>query len=387
MKTSNHIFALLLAVFMSLPSLFSQVNERQQVTPLENPKNIGFGLATATDGNLIVATTRMTRELMIFERDQDYWMHISSLKGMNEKVGLDASKSFGQVLALQRDRIIVGAPESPIGVEKNVGLVETFVLHEGKWQLETVLRDPIPMGNSSFGKALASSENTLLIGAPESNTKAGKAFIYTQENGVWTPNALQAEIKPTYEFGASVALIGDDIAVVGAPGRFVRRNVVGSLYIYQRDVNNQWNLIQTIAGNSKLENLGSSLSVAGNTIVAGAFDAVVTYEKNEDGWVEKGIIRNPNVGETYSFASTVNLSPDGKNLIVGASNHAFIYRNVNGTWTLLTSITEDDPRFGSSNAISNDFFLINSPYTGEDMMQGAIYLYKIGMDTDGILLR
>ncbi|MCB0840286.1 MAG: FG-GAP repeat protein, partial [Bacteroidetes bacterium] len=271
--------------------------------------------------------------------------------------------------------------------KKNVGLVEVFTFFEGKWKVDAVLRAPIPIADSRFGHALASSGNTILVGAPSTNSKTGEAVIYTLENGKWIATPLASDARPGYEFGASVALLGDNMAIVGAPGKDLRRSTVGALYIYEKGENNQWNMIQSINGNAKIENLGTSLAVRGNTLVAGAYDEVVIFNWNENKWDLTEEIENPNAGETFSFASSINLSPDGKNLLISASNHVFIYRSVGDSWALLNSLTDDNPRYGSASAIGNDFFLINSPYAGENMMEGAVYLHLIPTDTDEILLR
>ena len=387
MKTSNHILAILLALLMSLPGLIAQDTEGQLLKPIDKVQAEGFGLATVTNGDMVVVSTRMTRRLVVFERDQNYWMHTASIKGINEKVDMNASKGFGQSIAIENGRILVGAPESPIGPEKNVGLVEVFTFFEGKWKVDAVLRAPIPIADSRFGHALASSGNTILVGAPSTNSKTGEAVIYTLENGKWIATPLASDARPGYEFGASVALLGDNMAIVGAPGKDLRRSTVGALYIYEKGENNQWNMIQSINGNAKIENLGTSLAVRGNTLVAGAYDEVVIFNWNENKWDLTEEIENPNAGETFSFASSINLSPDGKNLLISASNHVFIYRSVGDSWALLNSLTDDNPRYGSASAIGNDFFLINSPYAGENMMEGAVYLHLIPTDTDEILLR
>ena len=63
MKTSNHILAILLALLMSLPGLIAQDTEGQQLKPIDEVKAEGFGLATVTNGDMVVVSTRMTRIL------------------------------------------------------------------------------------------------------------------------------------------------------------------------------------------------------------------------------------------------------------------------------------------------------------------------------------
>ncbi|MCB0839993.1 MAG: hypothetical protein KDD99_25160 [Bacteroidetes bacterium] len=110
MKTSNHILAILLALLMSLPGLIAQDTEGQLLKPIDKVQAEGFGLATVTNGDMVVVSTRMTRRLVVFERDQNYWMHTASIKGINEKVDMNASKGFGQTIAIDNGRNLVGAP-------------------------------------------------------------------------------------------------------------------------------------------------------------------------------------------------------------------------------------------------------------------------------------
>ena len=387
MKTTHIISAMLLIVCIGIQSLMGQQSEVRKLTPINPTKGEGFGLTTATDGNYIVATTLATRKLIIFERDRDHWIHLASLKGINNEVGIPASKGFGKSITINGNRIAVGVPESETDKDKSIGLVETFALLDGKWQLESIIRPPEPNANACFGKAVALNNNTALVGAPGYNYEEGQVFVFDNKNGNWTGKALEANLKPTFKFGTSVALMGQDMAIVGAPGFAVKRKEVGALLVYERKLMGNWELTQTIQGSGKLESLGSTIDLEGNLMAVGAYDAVAIYYLEGNEWTQVATIENPDAGETYSFASSVQLSPDGQRLLVSASDKVYLFSQNGGEWVLLNTFSDDMPMFGTSNAMGNDFFLINSPYAGANYMDGELYLHAVDSYPQNALLK
>jgi hypothetical protein len=218
----------------------------------------------------------------------------------------------------------------------------------------------------------------LLVGAPELTYKTGQAFLYTLEETEWTAIELtNPEPKPMYEFGAAVALQGN-LAVVGAPGLQEKRTSVGGVYFYEKQGDGSWLLSETFKGNTRLQGLGQSISLQNNAMAVGAYDAVILYERADNGsWTESARINNPDAGEAMSFASNISLSPDGQHLLIGSSGTGYLYGYVNDNWELMATVIDEAPAYGSSVSIGNDFFLMNSPYAGTDYMNGAVHLYEI----------
>jgi hypothetical protein len=377
MRSSYYTIALLLLGMVTVFALSAQTVQPQQLKPVKPINGEGIGLATATDGNFIVASTRSTRQLQIFQRQEDGWWHITNLRGNNDQVNGQVSKGFGQAISVQGDRIAAGVPESYLDATKDVGLVEVFVREEDNWNLEAVLRAPVPIEKSGFGKALAIHGDHLVVGAPGYEYKTGQAFIFNRVGNNWEGVQLtNPEAKPTYEFGAAVAM-NENMIVVASPGLQVKRKTVGGLYVYTPQADGSWAITQTLTGGNRLQDLGQTVSLQNNLMAVGAYDAVVVYEFTGGEWAETAIIPNPEAGEAMSFASSVSLSPNGKHIMVGSSGKGYLYGNFEGQWQLLTTVAEDAPGYCSSVVAGDDFFLVNSPYAGESFMDGAIFHYEI----------
>jgi hypothetical protein len=377
MKSSYYTIAILLVGFMTCFALSAQTTQPQQLKPVKPVNGEGIGLATATDGHFIVASTRSTRQLQVFEKQEDGWWHVTNLRGNNDQVNGQASKGFGASISIQGDRIVAGVPDSYLDATKNVGLVEVFVKDEESWTLEAAIRAPVPVAKAGFGKAVAIHGERMVIGAPSYEYNTGQAYIYSHTKDGWEGIQLtNPNENPTFEFGAAVAM-NPDMAIVTTPGLQIKRKTVGGFYVYMPQEDGTWNVAQTIAGNSRLQNLGQSISMQNDIMAVGAYDAVALYQYVDGEWTQTAIIPNPDAGEAMSFASSVSLSPNGKNIMVGASGKGYLFGNFDGEWQLMTTVVDEAPMYCSSVTIGDDFFLVNSPYAGETYMNGAIYLYQI----------
>ncbi|MFZ4706609.1 MAG: FG-GAP repeat protein [Bacteroidales bacterium] len=137
-----------------------------------------------------------------------------------------------------------------------------------------------------FGYSVAISGDYAVVGAPYADINGhldqGVAYIFFRSGGVW---AEQAKIsasngKASDYFGYSVAIDGDYV-VVGAPFRDVPVNAPffpppvnddqGTVYVFKRTVTT-WNQqsILVIADGATGDRFGTSVSVSGNYLVAGA---------------------------------------------------------------------------------------------------------------------
>lgn len=102
----------------------------------------------------------------------------------------------------------------------------------GTWSGPVALSVPASAG-SSFGSAVALSDDgtVAVIGAPNANSPAGIAYVYTNASGSWstTPTALSTSTPNTNAFGESVAISPDgQNAFLGASGG---TNSTGAVFV------------------------------------------------------------------------------------------------------------------------------------------------------------
>ncbi len=227
---------------------------------------------------------------------------------------------FGSSVAISGDTLIIGAPEersSAKGVDGdqsdngalNSGAVYVFTRLGNSWHQQAYLKASNTDPEDHFGSSVAISGDILVVGAPgESSTatgvngdqtinetvysgffffspiRSGAAYVFVREGTTWSQQAyLKASNSDRYdEFGGSVAISGN-LVVVGAAHE--RSNAfglngdqsdnssldAGAAYIFER-INNSWSQQAYLkASNSDVSDLfGSSVSIFGDTVVAGA---------------------------------------------------------------------------------------------------------------------
>src|ERR1700722_10188048 len=140
---------------------------------------------------------------------------------------------FGASLAISGSTAVVGSP----GTQALAGAAYVYVDSGPGWQTEptATLADPPAKDHDYFGKSVAVSNKTIVVGAPGTKTNAGAVYIYVNGTSGWptTPTSVLTDPKATAgdDFGRSVAVSGKTIVVGGVDpsGR------IGTAYIYTKE--------------------------------------------------------------------------------------------------------------------------------------------------------
>ncbi|MEZ6013541.1 MAG: hypothetical protein R3F49_00375 [Planctomycetota bacterium] len=207
-----------------------------------------FGRAVATDGVRIAATSPWEPASAgrfgaahLFEWDGVAWSEVALL----EADVLEAGDGFGASVALDGERLVVGAPASD-RVALDAGVVHTYVaplpsaaggpvLHVGTYAAASVgLSD-------GFGWSLALEGARLAVGAvrdDDGDVNAGALHLATWTptvSGGWQDEAKLLAAQPMREsnLGTSVSISGD-LVVGGAPGSSEAAPGAGSAWVFER---------------------------------------------------------------------------------------------------------------------------------------------------------
>jgi trimeric autotransporter adhesin len=188
----------------------------------------------------------------------------------------------------------------------------------------------------------------------ETSLRDGQLLLQVDDRGARYPVVIDPVIQLAKlttsggeafdENGYSVATSGSTV-VVGAPGTSNGSNE-GMVYVFVKPAKGWANMTQTAAltasNGAPSTELGYSVSISGNTIVAGAPDS------------------NQGAGAAYIF-----VEPTGG------------WTNMTQTAELTASDGEDHDGFGSAVAISGSTVVISSPYAsiGTNAEQGAAYVF------------
>ena len=140
---------------------------------------------------------------------------------------------FGRSLAaLGNDRLIVGAPNSTLGasVSGGVGAVFLYSSLDANPTPLTTITNPSPFPNGRFGASVAGvGDDRILIGAP-GNSGRGKAYLFNT-NGLLLTSFTNPTTYPSFasDFGKSVAALGSDRVIIGSRAQAFLFGVNGTL--------------------------------------------------------------------------------------------------------------------------------------------------------------
>jgi hypothetical protein len=160
-----------------------------------------------------------------------------------------------------------------------------------------------------FGTSVAASDSTVVVGAPGPSAvggsrRRGAVYVFDEPAGGWAWRPATAKLTASDgadgdELGFSVAVSGDTI-VAGAPGAVVGgHSGQGAVYVFRRTargwVSGHQTAKLTAADGGSFDQLGFSVSASGGTIAAGAPGATI-------GGATGGLVLGRNAqGATYVY--------------------------------------------------------------------------------------
>lgn len=211
----------------------------------------------------------------LFERTPQGWIETQELSAPIP----ESNNQFGQCLALQGDTLVVGARSTSF---PGGGVVHVFERAGSAWGLTAELYGLTPNEDSAFGYSVALDGDRVLVGAPRSD----RAHLFERNAAGWVEVATLTASDPLESdiavdvFGVSVALDGD-VAVVGDSEHgsvFAHPPHLdlgaGALYVFERTPSG-WVESQELIGGLLpyyygCRGLGTDIAIEGDLIVAGA---------------------------------------------------------------------------------------------------------------------
>lgn len=309
-------------------------------------------------------------------------------RGYRKASNTDAGDRFGTAVALDGDRLVVGAPgeaSADGGVDGNqgddtaaeAGAAYVFGRDEsGAWIQEAYLKAAEPDAFDRFGAAVAIDGDTIVVGAPREASsaavvdgdatdngaaEAGAAYVFVRgTDGRWRQQAYLKPFNTTAfdRFGTAVAISGETV-VVGAPGEASAgfglnadpfdetAPNAGAVYAFVREDGSWSQQVYLKASNTDAgDRFGNAVALAGDTLASGA-PAERSAATGVDG--NQADDTAAEAGATYVFTRT------------------------DGIWRqqvyLKASNTDAFDRFGSALAAAGDRIVVGAP--GEASASGA----------------
>ncbi len=308
-------------------------------------------------------------------------------------VGTPTWMKFGRSVAVSGNRIVVGAP----GQDWSEGAAYVYTNSGGTWSKTATLQASDGTANDQFGAAVAIDGDRIIVGAPK-DAPGGAVYVYDWNGSAWVETKLTAsDAESDDRFGAAVATAGDFV-VVGAAGEDASGDGAGAAYAY-RWSGSAWNEAKLTAGDAN-DSFGTAVAVSGDRLVVGAtgyggnHGAAYVYDWGGAAWSQATMLQPATPSTSDDFGCAVGVV--GRWVVVGASmddgeatngGAAFIFHHsTNDTWyeTRLDDNDADaDDFMGWSVAAGGDLIVIGKP--GDDTTNwsgdgsgavGSISIYK-----------
>ena len=188
-----------------------------------------------------------------------------------------ADGGFGHALALEGDRLVIGAP----GDDCDTGATYVFEKDAGGWTQKTKFASGVT--DSEFGTSVAFEGDAIVVGAPGEGSGRGAAYVYEKTGATWTQ--VERLTSPTSNvsmyFGGSVG-IDDGYVVIGVLLDNETGDMSGAAYVYH-DSGGAWTQVARLHSSDIEEGLyfGYDLAIEGDRMVVGRLG----YEKNGAAYV------------------------------------------------------------------------------------------------------
>jgi hypothetical protein len=215
----------------------------------------------------------MPGEAYVYVRNGGKWTQQARLTLPGNDINL-----FGHTVALEGDRLAIGAPYEDTG-GANAGALYVYERSGDKWGEPVRLAADQPHTRGSMGWSVALSGDRLVAGSVErvgldaNPNGPGAAFVYTHSSSGWSaPARLPApKLDDGATFGGAVAISGDTIVVGASRGELLTTTPAGEAFVFDRS-GDTWGftqkLVSTYPRNSNF--FGGSVALSPTTLVVGA---------------------------------------------------------------------------------------------------------------------
>lgn len=329
----------------------------------------------------------------VFRRTGRAWARFAELVAFDG----DALEHFGQSVALDEQRLLVGAPDDDVnGVRCGTAYVLRF--DGAAWVHEAKLAPSDPQSAARFGDAVALAGDFALVAAPRADGQAGAVYAFRRAGGAWSqPSKLvPSGGQAGDQFGRALAADGD-AALIGAPFDDERGVNAGAAYVFVAGAGG-WSQAAKLTASDAAANdqFGRAVDLRGDAAVVGspedddgASNAGAAYVFRFDGaaWSEEFKLRAYDPRTSGRFGEGVAV--EGNVLLVGAagdaprgagSGSAYVFVRSGPAWRAAAKLSASDgaagDAFGNPLALAGGAALVGA-WQDDDagFSSGSAYLF------------
>lgn len=240
-------------------------SEPIRLRPLGAPNDNLVGTAVALSAEFALVSSPVHDNLgrvWVFQRSGQAWAEVGTLDAPSGA----SEDAFGTSVAIDGNRALVGAPGADTHGSGS-GSAHAFVWNGVSWVHDGELVPTGAAAGRDFGRSVAISGDTAVVGAPTANGGVGVAHVFARDSDVWQEQGELAGAGGTLYLGQKVALEADT-AVVAAALAGSSNN--GHVYVFTRS-GAAWSLQQELAPEGSTEiGFGRDIGLAGDRVVVGA---------------------------------------------------------------------------------------------------------------------
>ena len=214
---------------------------KASIQPSISQAGDGFGASLDLEGDRFVAGASYNWTLggeglaFVFERDSAGFWNETAVLSASDLSDLD---QFGRSVALDEDRVVVGAPLHSLP-SLFAGAVYVFDLMEGSWSQTGKLSSSDLVSLNFFGGAVDVEGDTIIVGAeldPGAAPTGGAAYVFKESAGVWTQvDKFYGSFTENGDtFGYAVDLEDSEV-LVGSPHTSASTAGPGKAYLHVLD--------------------------------------------------------------------------------------------------------------------------------------------------------
>ena len=310
---------------------------------------------------------------------------------------------LGLSVAVNGNTAVLGAPFDDPGTTTDAGAAYVFVRSGTVWSEEATLVASDAADGDNFGISVAIYGDTIVVGsefddAPE--VQRGSAYVFVRSGTTWTQQAklLAGDGEGFDHFGKAVAISGDTI-VVGARSDDVDGigSNVGSAYVFVRGGSNWTQQAMLVPGDAAgTDRFGEAVDIDGDSAVIGATvhghgisqsGSAYVFVRSGTAWTEQAELRASDSGSGHRLGNAASIS--GDTVVVGAeladnigglgAGSAYVFVRTGTTWNeqaqLIASDAGGGDAFGSGVAVNGHTILIGSKKEDGPFNSGALYVF------------
>jgi hypothetical protein len=321
----------------------------------------GFGVAIEKD-TLAVSSTRSSPNLLsgragvvdVFVRNAGVWSRQARVSAPDGS----GSDLFGCGVALQGERLVVGAPYESTGARQS-GAIYVFERSGGAWGAPSKLKASQPIQEGVLGASVALDGDTVIGGAHQFSGVApgpsgpGSSYVFVHRAPGWVEQQKLVSSMPVDggTFGWRVAVVGDTAVVSEPHAEIIHRTTdSGAVYVFDR-VGEQWTVSARLEATKPraADYYGSDIAFSSAALVVGATGdasgsrgpnadaarddapqsgAVYVYSRQGNDWSRRAYMKASNAEQDDSFGFRVALH--GDTFAVGATGESGGSMGVNG---------------------------------------------------------